>query len=182
MKYAMGIVLALGMIATGIEPCRAETIESSSRIIAVTVFPDRATVTRRAEVTLASGESTVAFGPLPGQLEPESVTARGSGAAKVTLDGVRIITTQLEIAQDPKVHAVEEAIQANQRKQRSIQGVLDVLTSERKYLDSIQAASGEQLSKELVTKAPSAADASSLLAFLDEALLKNVERRQQAET
>ena len=162
-------------------PCAAEVIEASSKIVGVTVFQDRAMVTRRADVTLSSGESTVKFWPLPGQLEPSSLMARGAGAAAVTLYGARLVTTQLEAAQDPKVKTLEEAIRANQRRQRATQRVMAVLLSERNYLESIHAASGEQLSKELVTKAPSASDAAALLSFLDESLLKNAERGQQAE-
>ena len=179
MKRAVGIAWIIAVVAA--RPCAAEVIEASSKIVGVTVFQDRAMVTRRAEVTLSAGEATVKFGPLPGQLEPNSLMARGTGTAAVTLYGVRLLTTQLATAQDPKVKTFEESIRANQRRQRATQRLVEVLRSEYLYLDSIRAASGEQLSKELVTKAPSASEAAALLTFLDESLLKNAERQQQVE-
>ncbi|HLD77976.1 MAG TPA: DUF4140 domain-containing protein, partial [archaeon] len=136
---------------------------------AVTVFPDRAGITRSASVQLPKGEHAVRIAPLPSAVEPDSVTARGSGAAEVTLYGVRLVTKQLEAAQDPNVKALEEEIRDVTRKQQRLRKLKEVLTQERQYLASIRAASSEQIGKDLITKSPSASDAAKLLEFLDEA-------------
>jgi len=52
-------------------------------IVAVTVFPDRARVTRRARVSLAAGEREVLFDRLPLVLVADSVRVSGSGQATV---------------------------------------------------------------------------------------------------
>jgi uncharacterized protein (TIGR02231 family) len=161
-------------------PCLAETIEVESHIVAVTVFPDRAGVTRQAHLTLPQGAHTVKLSPLPSQVEPDSVTAKGMGEAEVTLYGVRLVTTQLQAPADAKVKTLEEDIRKITYRQQRLRNTRHVLEQERTYLNSIQAASGEQIGKDLVTKSPTASDAASLLTFLDEALLKNFERDQAA--
>ncbi len=179
MTRRVWVAIALGMCAAS--PAAAETIEAESKLTAVTVFPDRAEVTRSIALKLSRGGHTLVVGPLPAHVEPESVTAKGAGEAKVTLYGVRLVTKQLETAQDPKAKTLEEEIRKVQQHQQQLRGTKHVLQEERQYLGSIQAASGEQLGKELVTKSPSASDAASLLAFLDEAFLKNLERDQGAD-
>lgn len=169
-------------MGTGVaSPCAADTIEAESRIVAVTVFPDRASVVRHADVRLSKGAHTVELAPLPAQVEPESVTAKGVGGTPVTLYGVRLVTKQLEDAQDPNAKILEEAIRNVTRRQQQLRNTKQVLEQERRYLSSIQAASSEQIGKDLVTKSPSASDAASLLAFLDASFLKNFERDQEAD-
>ena len=158
----------------------ADAISAESNITAVTVFPDRAGVTRQAAVNLSKGEHAIEIAPLPSGIEPSSLNARGSGEAEVTLYGVRLVTRELKTAQDPKVEGLEKDLRENQRKQEQLRNIKEVLQQEREYLQSIQAASSQQIGKDLITKSPSAADASALLSFLDEAMLKTYERDQKA--
>lgn len=160
--------------------CAAETIEAQSKITAVTVFPDRAAVTRESEVRLPQGAHTISMGPLPSRIEPDSVTAKGLGESDVALHGVRLVTEQLTTAQDPRVSAIETEIQSALHRQRQYHNLLSIVELERKYLSSIQAASSEQIGKDLITKSPSATDAAALLTFLDASLLKTFEREQEA--
>ncbi|PIQ83552.1 MAG: hypothetical protein COV75_06955, partial [Candidatus Omnitrophica bacterium CG11_big_fil_rev_8_21_14_0_20_63_9] len=173
--------LLLAAFLGGMPAAAADTVDATSQIVSVTVFPDRAGVTRRATVTLSTGSHVIRIAPLPAGLDPNALSATGSGEAAVTLYGVRLATLQLEGAQDPKVSALEDESRAVRRKQQTVSHVKQVLEQERKYLASIQAASSEQIGKDLVTKSPSAADAASLLVFLDESLLKNYQREQEAD-
>ena len=169
------------LVCCAASPCLAETVKPESRIVAVTVFPDRAAVTRQAALTFPDeGAYTVEIGPLPSQVEPASVTAKGAGDAEVVLYAARLVTTQLETAQDPRVQELDEAIRGLACEHQRLEDVINILAQERRYLESIQAASSEQIGKDLITKSPSASDAAAILTFLDEALLKNAERHQSA--
>jgi len=159
----------------------AKVIDAESEIRAVTVFPDRSTIVRYAAVQLPVGASSVRIGPLPSTLEPASVSANGVGESEIVLYGVNITTTQLEKAQDPKVKDIEEEIRKLLRHQRRLHNLKKVLAKEREYLDSIQAASSEQIGKDLITRSPDADDAATLLEFLDHSLLDNFDRDQEAE-
>lgn len=61
---------------------------SESTLTAVTVFPDRARVTRAIHLPLDPGAHTVTFGGLPLQLDEASVRAAGKGSARLT--GVQV--------------------------------------------------------------------------------------------
>lgn len=174
------LAVAAALWLCGVPTATAQIIDAESRIATVTVYPDRATVTRAVHMRLAKGPVEVRFAPLPSAVLPSSVTARGFGEATVTIFGVRVVTTQIETAQDPKVSTLEADIRTLHRRGQQLQNLKDVLEQEREYLSSILASSAEQLSKDLVTKAPNVADAASLLSFLDGSLLKNYEREQTA--
>ncbi|MEQ4302237.1 DUF4139 domain-containing protein [Plantactinospora sp. B6F1] len=59
-------------------------------IVAVTVFPDRARVTRRADLQLPAGEHRIRIGPLPLGLHRDSLRVSGHGPASVL--GVDVLT------------------------------------------------------------------------------------------
>lgn len=177
-RYVLGVVMVWLCVA---QTATAETIEAESKIVAVTVFPDRAGVTRAASLKLSKGPRVVEFAPLPAQVDPQSITAKGNGQAQVTLYGVRLVTKQLETAQDPKVKSLEEEIRKVGHRQQQLHNTKQILEQERKYLTSIQAASSQQIGKDLITKSPSASDAAAILTFLDDAMLKNAERDQTAD-
>ncbi len=178
MKQRVTALMAVGFSVT-LLPGAAGAAHSDSAIVAVTVFPDRAGITREVSLELKSGSQTVEIGPLPSQVDPGSVSAKGLGESDVTLYGVRLVTKQLEAAQDPKVKTLEEEIKTLTRRQAALNDTKQILEQERAYLASIQAASSEQIGKDLVTKGPKADEAAALLAFLDEAFLKNAARAQE---
>ncbi|MEV0455349.1 DUF4139 domain-containing protein [Catellatospora methionotrophica] len=74
-------------------------------IVAVTVFPDRARVTRRGTVTLTPGEHRVPYGPLPLGLLRDSVRVSGHGPA--TVAGVNVVTRREPVTSDAAVTALE---------------------------------------------------------------------------
>ncbi|WP_344138825.1 mucoidy inhibitor MuiA family protein [Luedemannella flava] len=61
----------------------AEPVIISAPVVAVTVYPDRARITRRGRVDLSTGEHRVVFDDLPLQLVTDSVRVAGTGPATV---------------------------------------------------------------------------------------------------
>jgi uncharacterized protein (TIGR02231 family) len=169
----------LGAASAGLASAERVPVESS--ITAVTVFPDQAAITRRAQVRLAKGAQTMEIGPLPSGIDPQSISAKGRGEMAVTLYGVQLVTRQLAQAQDARVTTLEEALRDLEDRRQSLNNLRAILAQERDYLRSIQAASGEQIGKDLVTRAPSATDAAALLQFLDTAFLSLAEREQKSQ-
>ena len=172
-----GLVIALGVAPLA----AAETLEPKSNIVAVTVFPDRALVTRQAALTLTKGVHAVTFASLPGTIEAQSISAKGEGEAKVTLFGAKLITTQLEAAQSPRIKDLEEQIRRLEDQRQQLHGMKGILDQEWKFLSSIQAASSEQLGKDIMTKQPSATDLASLMSFLDQQLMAITQKSHQAD-
>ncbi|BCB79033.1 DUF4139 domain-containing protein [Phytohabitans flavus] len=79
-------------------------------IVAVTVYPDRARVTRRGKLQLPAGLSTVHIGPLPLGLHRDSVRVGGHGPATVL--GVDVVIRHQARTADETVAEVEEARRA----------------------------------------------------------------------
>jgi uncharacterized protein (TIGR02231 family) len=71
--------------ASSPQPTTAPDAEAAleAPIVAVTVFPDRARVTRRGRVRLPAGEGRAVLGDLPVMLVPDSVRVSGTGPATV---------------------------------------------------------------------------------------------------
>ena len=69
-------------------PARADQIDATSAIDAVTVYPDAAIVTRAATIDLPAGDSVIAFKNLPLSLDPASLRVSGQGASKIVIGAV----------------------------------------------------------------------------------------------
>ncbi|MGN9912427.1 mucoidy inhibitor MuiA family protein [Phytohabitans sp. LJ34] len=78
--------------------------------MAVTVYPDRARVTRRGKLRPPAGTSTVHIGPLPLGLHRDSVRVGGHGPATVL--GVDVVVRHQARSADETVAEVEEARRA----------------------------------------------------------------------
>lgn len=83
-------ISALILLALAILPGAAQAAEiaAASRVEAVTVFPDRAQVTRSTRIDIPAGAHAVIFEGLPGQLLTESLKVEGTGSAAVTVGSV----------------------------------------------------------------------------------------------
>ncbi|WP_431895446.1 DUF4139 domain-containing protein [Micromonospora haikouensis] len=81
-------------------------VEIEAPVVGVTVYPDRARVTRRGSARLAAGEHRVRVAPLPLGLHRDSLRVGGRGAATVL--GVDVTTWRQARSADGQVHELEE--------------------------------------------------------------------------
>jgi len=84
----VSLILLMSVVAASLW---AQTVVPSS-VVSVTVYSDRALVTRRATQDIATGESTLVFTDLPAATDAASLQVSGKGA--FTLRDVRIVTRQ----------------------------------------------------------------------------------------
>lgn len=68
----------------------AISLALQSRIESVTVYSDRAMVTRTAETNLSAGDALLVFTGLPASLDDNSLQVWGVGSAKATLEGISL--------------------------------------------------------------------------------------------
>lgn len=162
-------------------PSFAESLKADSKILEVTVFPDRALVTRQAQLDLPAGSHEIKLEGLSGLIFEDSVSAKGEGNAKVKLFGARLITSQLTDAQPPRLQELEKQIRELRAQQQSIDSRKKIAKAKEEFLNSIKAASGEQIGKDLVTKQPSVSDAENLLKMLDTQLTSIYESSRNAD-
>ncbi|RIV40012.1 DUF4139 domain-containing protein [Micromonospora radicis] len=83
-----------------------ETVEIDAPVVGVTVYPDRARVTRRGGTRLAAGQHRLRVAPLPLGLRRDSVRVAGRGRASVL--GVDVTTWRQARSGDAQVVGLEQ--------------------------------------------------------------------------
>jgi uncharacterized protein (TIGR02231 family) len=131
----------------------------------VTVFPDRARVTRVGQASLAAGLQRLEVANLPLGLLPDSVRAGGKGTARVKLLGV---TTRLEnFTETPAqlTRDLEQQIQASEDAEADLAARAGVVEREQKHLDSL-AAQSESYARGLALRNRTPAEQAAIFDFI----------------
>jgi len=145
--FALTLAAALSM---GTEAALAENLKAESRITAVTVYADRATVTREAEVQIPAGASAVDFDALPATLFPDSLRAQGTASVAVTLGAVdNKLVTGTELAA-PRERELQAKLQDLQDKRALAATEGEALTAKRNFLGAIGQQAGEVTNQNFV--------------------------------
>lgn len=152
-KSALFVCLLLASV-----PASAAEIPASSSITSVTVYPDRALVTREAKVELEAGANQIAFDGLPSALLEESLRADGKAAFEVSMKGVEIKRVFAAGEADPRVEALTKEVRALENEVRALQNDQQALQQQRAFLDSFRNFEAAQIPKDVVTKNPAPAD------------------------
>ncbi|QKK04316.1 MAG: mucoidy inhibitor MuiA family protein [Pseudomonadota bacterium] len=85
MKKLFFLILAICLVMPAAADAAAETVTADSKITAVTVYANRAAVTRTARVKIGKGAQEVVFGGLPAQIDTDSLRVEGRSRATVTI-------------------------------------------------------------------------------------------------
>lgn len=115
-------VLSLLLLTTFPLQAFADELKANSKITAATVYMDRATVTRQAEIELPAGSHTVSFAGLPAMLMPDSLRAEGSAVGSVKFGAV--------------VYKQVMGVELSAEKAQEINGKLELLQDQRRILDA----------------------------------------------
>jgi len=102
-----------------------------SRISAVTVYADRAVVTRTATVTLAPGQTELVFAQLPESLWDQSLQVGGQGTAAATILDVSARRTFVDFTPNERAAELEQQLRAAQAEQRQLADERAVLDTQR---------------------------------------------------
>lgn len=140
-------------------------IEVSAQITAVTVFPNRARITRVAAVDIPAGPQRVAIVDLPTTLHVASVRANARGTARAKLLGVEVVPRHYEQAPAEQVQALEAEIEALQDEDASRAGEAQALAKEREHLAEL-GAQARTFARALVTHKQTAEEQAGLYDFL----------------
>ncbi len=111
---------------------------------AVTVYPDQASVTRTASVTIPAGDSIVIVGGVPAGLVADSVNARGKAVGVVTIGSVE--TRQVTFDRNALAErgaAVQAKLRALDDRIAGVDVTLASLDAERRLLESLAAGAAE---------------------------------------
>ncbi len=134
-------------------------------IIAVTVYQDRARVTRRNTVELEVGTHELTVQDLTLLLDPDSVRASGEGTARVRLLGVDVRRTFF--TETPSVPAADlkRRLQEKLDGDQVLQDEATLLDSQLGMLTGISEHAGENLARGIGLGRAKVADVDALLSF-----------------
>lgn len=110
-----------------------------SRISAVTVYTDRAIVTRTARLELPAGQHEIAIEHLPFRIDDNSLQASISASASSTLLDVSSAAQIAEHSDDNRLQQLDGQLQEIERQEREISDRGDVLENQKQFLADIQA-------------------------------------------
>lgn len=128
------------ILVSGLFPGPASAVKevpADSRISAVTVFPDRALVTRTSEVTVAERKSTIVVSGLPASLIEESLRVEGEGTVKFvigSLESRRVFRE--ELVREEERHLVKD-LTALKDQQRALKDRTKALTVRLRFMETI---------------------------------------------
>ncbi|MCX6952121.1 MAG: mucoidy inhibitor MuiA family protein [Verrucomicrobia bacterium] len=142
-------------------------VPAPSTINAVTVYTDRAVVTRAASLELsATGTTEVLFEKLPAALLDQSLQVSGHGAAQVAILDVTARAAYLDFTPNERVKAVEDELRAIARERRGLDDRSKLLETQRTSIGYTEGALFAPASKD--TARPTVAEVTAALAFLNE--------------
>ena len=104
----------------------------ASTITAVTVYADRAVVTRTATAELAGGTAELVFANLPESLNEQSLQVSGRGTAQATILDVSAKQTYVDFTPNERVKALQDQLKGLVKQTRGLedrQAALDAQTS-----------------------------------------------------
>ncbi len=146
------LVMALLLLFTG--SSFSDEIAAKSTISSVTIYPDRATIVRGTDLSLAMGTHSIVFDSLPVTLIPNSLRVSGKGTAAVKVVGIDLASQFLEAALLPEVKKLQEEIDALQLEMNKTADRIEVLEIQEKFLKSIESANAAQASQEVMLGKP----------------------------
>lgn len=112
----------------------------SSTISAVTVYTDRAVVTRSATVDLASDTTELVFANLPQALNERSLQVSGRGTAQALILDVSAKQTYIDFTPNARVKELEDQLKGLMKQARGLDDRANLLSAQGDMLDRMEAA------------------------------------------
>jgi uncharacterized protein (TIGR02231 family) len=126
------------------------TTSVEAPIVAVTVYPGQARITRRGVVELGAGEQRVLAGGLPRSLRADSVRVNGRGPATVL--GVDVVSEHHPRSPDVSVKELENRRQALEDQLSELDDEVAVATARQELIGSLSRRSGAAFARALAAE------------------------------
>ncbi len=160
--------------------------ELKAPIVAATVYPDRARVTRRITTSLEAGQHRLEVVDLPLTLTPESLRASGRGTARARILGLDVSCTFYTEPPARDVSELRKRLEELQDGDKALADRAETLTAQLNLAKGLSASAAEHLSKGIGLGRSQVDDLAGLVSFvtsqMDEAAQAlrevNVQRRK----
>jgi len=135
----MGMVLMVWcavVLASGLAVGAAQEVDS--KITSVTVYSDRALVTRVATLAVTPGEYDFVFKGLPKWLDDDSLRASGTGSATARLVGIESKVAYTKETPEEREQQLRDEIQSLEDQIKVVADELAVLAEQRKFVTEMK--------------------------------------------
>ncbi|MBI5877584.1 MAG: mucoidy inhibitor MuiA family protein [Chloroflexi bacterium] len=141
-------------------------VDINSAIVEVTLFPDRARVTRRGQLTLEPGVHRIVFSDLPLSLDTDSVRAAGRGTAVASLLGVDTRSTYFSETPAANARDLEKQIEALTQIDAELTNRTSVAEVNIAFVKKLADQSAEQLARGLALGRAQIGQGDDLVSFV----------------
>jgi len=172
----LGLLLPASVFAA--PPAR---IPAQATISAVTVYQDRAQVTRSVTVALKPGSQVIAIEGLPVLLQDDSVRVDAKGTARATITGIEVKRSFLSQTADKRVKEIEAELRQLERKLGGLDARKAGLVAQKGFVDSIKVAWGERISQQLAIGKPTGAELNEAMGFVGSNTVKVEDQQREIE-
>jgi uncharacterized protein (TIGR02231 family) len=126
------------LITTSLSPALAADLKAVSHVVAVTVYPSGAEVTRVTEARLVAGETTLILEDLPGELDAQSIRVEGVGGEGLEIGSVdsKFIYLSTE-SQDAERRRLEKEVETLQDERHALDQTLADADYQKRLLLSL---------------------------------------------
>ena len=149
----------------------AADLDVTGTITAVTLFQDRAEVTRQATVDLDAGRHTIRFTAVPQTVQAESLRVRGEGSSALTILGVEQRTRFLPNEASEASRILEQKIEQTERELALLGSTNGRIATQRELLKAVSLDSTSPAGDGVV-KPRSAAEMTEVLRFVADSSAK----------
>lgn len=163
--FFLCLILISGIILSQEKPEKLD-----SKVIAATVFKNRALVTRQAEISLTSGKHFLAFSNLPVDLQNESVriSAEGNGVIKILDVKVEQRFTS-EIQQD-NIKKLEKKIDSLNNLKYIASDKISICNSKKEFIESLKVQSTKFLNEKMLLHVNTVKEWNDMLNYVEDNL------------
>lgn len=152
-RTVMSFIFALVTLALPIKAAEpAKPVTLTSAITEVTVYSDRARVTREARIPLRAGTATYHISKLPGWIDEASIRAGLRNATDQRITDVQIRRDFLATSEDKDIQKAQAAAREIADQIAALDDERKILEQQRKQIEQIRMFSLERLPKDAVLK------------------------------
>lgn len=173
--------IAVFLMPGALYAASASRLPAQATISAVTVYQDRAQVTRSVAVALKPGSQIIAVEGLPVLLQDDSVRVDAKGTAQATITGIEVKRSFLSQTADKRVKEIEAELKQLERKLGGLDARKAGLLAQKGFVDSIKVAWGKRISQQLAIGKPTSAELNEAMGFVGSNTVKVEDQQRDIE-
>lgn len=181
MRFLLLIIMLTGFILPSLSSATTNRLTAQATISAVTVYQDRALVTRTTTVKLKPGNQIISVEGLPVLIQDDSVRVEAKGTARALITGIEVKRGFLAQTADKRVKDIDVEIKLLERKIDLLDAKKSGLIAQKKFIDSIKVAWGERISHQLAAGKPTSTELNDAMLFVGNNTVKAEEQERDIE-